>query len=329
MPVKKYAFAFLINPISGGGLGSRVYNHLPEIMASFGYKSDSWVACLTTPDNLTGQVKELLTHSQKLVAVGGDGTIGYILNQLCFHDHKEIKIGLIPLGTGNDLGRVLGVYQVYHQKGLLACIKRLLRANSTKFDLWSVGGKFSLAAYLSIGMDAAILHDFDTARKKQVLPKSILLNKLFYLKGFFSRLSYKISSNLILTATYQGKDQSIPLEGYSCCLVNNINSYAGGSRPFPLSKFNDNQLDILLFKSPWRFLIHMVMSRVSPYLSALITNPSQLLPAQKVKFSKLDNEYIQIDGEDFTCKLKETSTEIKPAQKVHLLDLRQRPFNVF
>ncbi|MFC1586185.1 diacylglycerol/lipid kinase family protein [Fibrobacterota bacterium] len=182
--MKKYSIAFLINPVSGGGLGARVFSQLPEIMASFGYSQTDWIAYLTKETSLMDQIRSSVQISRKIIAVGGDGTIGQILNQLRLH-HCDAEVGLIPLGTGNDLGRSLGIYRVFTQKGLLACIKRLLKANSTEFDLWSVNRDSTMATYLSIGMDAAILHDFDQARKKGMLAKSALINKMYYVLRFF------------------------------------------------------------------------------------------------------------------------------------------------
>jgi diacylglycerol kinase family enzyme len=194
--MKKYTIAFLINPVSGGGLGARVYTQLPEIMASFGYDDESWTARFTEKNNTTAVLRSLLQSARKVIAVGGDGTIGALLNHLRLNP-CDAEIGLIPLGTGNDLGRTLGVYEIYRQKGLLACIKRLLRANSTEFDLWNVNQEATMATYLSIGMDAAILHDFDKARKEGRLLKSTLFNKFYYVWRFFTRFSYRISEPVI------------------------------------------------------------------------------------------------------------------------------------
>src|SRR6185436_3093029 len=155
------AIAFLINPISGGGIGRRVFHQLPEIMDSFGFKRTDWKAELTESNRLEEQTDALLASAHKVIAVGGDGTIGFVLNRLRLKDVEDTEIGLIPLGTGNALGRSLGVFRIYDQRGLLACVKRILKAQCARFDLWDVNGRLTMASYVSLGMDAAILHDFD------------------------------------------------------------------------------------------------------------------------------------------------------------------------
>src|SRR5690606_31137564 len=112
-----HKLAFLINPASGGGAGGEVFGRLEEILGSFGLKRESWVAELTETGRLEEQTDALIRSARKLIAVGGDGTLGVVLDRV-----RRLKpgtvIGLIPLGTGNDLGRALGVYRVYDAKGL-------------------------------------------------------------------------------------------------------------------------------------------------------------------------------------------------------------------
>lgn len=45
---------------------------------------------------------------ERLVAAGGDGTLNEVLNGIAPH-FDRIELGLIPLGTGNDLARTLGI----------------------------------------------------------------------------------------------------------------------------------------------------------------------------------------------------------------------------
>src|SRR4051812_49427920 len=121
-----YELAFLINPISGGGVGKQVFHRLGEILDSFGMDRSSWTAELTDAGRLVEQSDALLQSSRKLIAVGGDGTIGMVLDGVR-RLRPSVTIGLIPLGTGNDLGRALGIYRVYNAKGLIACLKQLLK----------------------------------------------------------------------------------------------------------------------------------------------------------------------------------------------------------
>jgi len=189
-----YKFVFLINPISGGGQGKVIHQYLPEIMSSLNYTEDQWKAEFTNIDGLDNQIRDALANTEKLVAVGGDGTVSSVLSVMVSSEYaKSVKIGLIPLGTGNDLARVLNLYKPYVDKGLLFLVRRLLQAKARPFDIWKVNGKLAFANYFSGGIDARIAHDFNRARANgEFNSNSVLVNKLHYVKSFFADRSYQL-----------------------------------------------------------------------------------------------------------------------------------------
>lgn len=328
--MNRLSIAFLINPISGGGIGRTVFHQLPEIMESFGFSRGEWRAELTESGRLAEQTDSLLASARKVIAVGGDGTIGFVLNRLRLMRVEDTEIGLIPLGTGNDLGRSLGVFRIYNQRGLLACVKRILKADCATFDLWDVNGNLTLASYLSIGMDAAILHDFDHARKSGKIPKGSLFNKLFYVKAFLSRSSYRISGNCTLLISEDGKEKRIDVTGSLCCLIGNINSYAAGAHPFPMARFDDRVLEVVVFDQLWKFSLVVAASRLFPRFARYMRGRLRIYRTRFVEVTAGPGEFCQLDGEDVTALLRETGRMvIRPARQVQLLDLRQAFFSLF
>lgn len=47
-----------------------------------------------------------------VIAVGGDGTVTEVFNGI---HHSNINLGIIPVGTGNDLARVLNLSDDMHE----------------------------------------------------------------------------------------------------------------------------------------------------------------------------------------------------------------------
>lgn len=322
--------AFLINPISGGGIGKTVYNHLSEIMDSFGFKKEEWKAELTHSEKLAEQTDSILSSAKKVIAVGGDGTIGFILNRLRLLDLHDTEIGLIPLGTGNDLGRALGIYRIYNQRGLLATVKRLLKAKHTLFDLWDVNGTLTLASYLSLGMDAAVLHDFDLARRLGKIPKGSFYNRLYYVKAFLQRSQYRIATPCRLKITTNIGQKSLTLKGSVFCLIGNINSYAAGAKPFHWARFDDSQLEIAVCDRLWKFVLLVSVSRFIPRFSKYMRKYMDTYTGDSVEILGASGEFGQLDGEDLTDYLKEHgSIVISRARQVKLLDLRSSFFSLF
>lgn len=328
--VPRLAIGFLINPISGGGIGRTVFHQLPEIMESFGFTRSDWRAELTESGRLAEQTDALLAQARKVIAVGGDGTIGFVLNRVRLTRSEDTEIGLIPLGTGNDLGRALGIFRIYNERGLLACVKRLLKADCATFDLWDVNGSLTLASYLSVGMDAAILHDFDDARKKGRIPKGSLFNKLFYVKAFLSRAGYRISGDASLTLSEGGREKRVDLKGNLCCLIGNIDSYAAGAHPFPQARFDDRVLEVVVFDSLWKFSLLVAASRVWPRFARWFKGRLRTWQTRYVEVTTGPGEFCQLDGEDVTALMRASGRLlIRPARQVRLLDLRKAFYSLF
>lgn len=322
-----YRLAFLINPVSGGGAGAGVYARLEEVLDSFGLKRESWTAELTEADRLEEQADTLILSSRKLIAVGGDGTLGIVLDRV-----RRLRpgtvIGLIPLGTGNDLGRSLGVYRVYDAKGLIACIKRLLRAPSLPFDLWDAGrGAATVVSYLSTGLDAAVLRDFDGARKRGAVRGGALGNKLYYLRALAARAGYRFPAGARARLETPDGPVDLDLEGRRALLAANIDSYAAGARPVPGNRFDDGLLEVVVFDTLWRYLLVVSLSRVFPGASRWL-HPERHR-ATRVELTLPDDAPIQIDGEDFTGRLPAGPLAVGFAARVRLLDLRRSFYALF
>jgi len=319
--------AFLINPASGGGLGAEVHARLEAVLESFGMKRDSWVAEITEANRLEEQTDALLRSTRKLIAVGGDGTLGIVLDRVR-RLRPNTVIGLIPLGTGNDLGRALGVYRVYDSKGLVACLKRLLMAPNLPFDLWDAGGgSATVVSYLSVGMDAAVLRDFDRARKRGVVVGGALGNKLFYLRALIKRAGHRLPAGA--RALLQTPDGPVDLDlaGKRSLLAANIDSYAAGAHPVPGNRFDDGLLEVVVFDSLWRYMAVVGLSRLFPGFArraGLIRHR-----ASRVELFIPDDMPVQIDGEDFTGRFAGKPLSIDFAARVRLLDLRRSFYALF
>jgi diacylglycerol kinase family enzyme len=319
--------AFLINPVSGGGAGLQVYERLEEILESFGVKRDAWAAELAEAGRVGDQAEALLKGARKLIAVGGDGTIGEVLDR-ARRTRSGATIGLIPLGTGNDLGRALGVYRVYDSKGLVACLKRILRAPALPFDLWDAGqGAATVASYLSAGLDAAVLRDFDRARKRGVVRGGALGNKLYYLKALAARAAWRFPPGTKARLETAGGAIELDLSGKCAVLAANIDSYAAGAHPVPGNLFDDGQLEVAVFDTLWRYAVVTALSRTLPATARWAR--LRRYRASRIELSLPPGVPVQIDGEDFTGKLPSEPLSVAFAARVRLLDLRRSFYALF
>jgi diacylglycerol kinase family enzyme len=325
----KWHSAFLINPISGGGEGIRVHNHLPEIMQSIGIDAQDWVSEYTQKDGGQDQIIKLLENSDRLIVVGGDGTMSSVIQAVSKLKIKEVILGLVPLGTGNDLARHLNIYNAYVNRGLFFLLRKLLQADSKPFDLWSVNNMHVMSAYFSAGIDAKVAHDFNKDRSDGVLKSgSVLRNKLHYLKSFWKDRNHHIQGNS--TLEYQdpfGTWHKIDVSGYRTLIVGNIDSFASGANPFRGSDSSDGLLEIVPVKNLGRFAGSILFgtNKHSANLFTKIWLPS--LHARRLKFSIDSAEFLQLDGEDMTGKIPGEIVNIEPAGQVRMLYLPSDLYN--
>lgn len=317
-----FKFVFLINPISGGGQGKVIHQYLPEIMESMGYSQDQWKAEFTVYEGMEKQILDALASTETLVAVGGDGTVSSVLSVMINSEYAStVKIGLIPLGTGNDLARVLNLYKPYVDKGLLFLVRRLLLAEARPFDIWKVNGKTAFANYFSGGIDARIAHDFNLDRATGAIKSSsVIANKLHYVKRFFADRSYKLKPSRLTYVAADGSTRNRDISGYRTVIVGNIPSFASGSNPFYKSDMADGLLEIVCVCNLAQFLLGIALGTV-PLLGGFLKK--YFLKSRKAKsitFDFAEDEFLQLDGEDLSGKVGK-QVNIEYACKVQILAL--------
>lgn len=317
-----YKFFFLINPISGGGQGKVIHQFLPEIMQSMEYADSDWKVEFTQGQSMKDQILEALASTETLIAVGGDGTVSAVLsNVLNGNFANKVKIGLIPLGTGNDLARVLNLYRPFVDQGLLYLVRRLVCAKARPFDIWMVNGKYALANYFSGGIDARIAHDFNMDRATGAFAsKSVFANKVHYVRRFFADRKYLLKKGTLAYQDERGICESVDLTGHRTVIVGNIPSFAGGANPFLDSNMADGLLEVVDVPNMFNFLMALGLGGLP-----LVGNffKKNFLKSRKVKSVRLildDKEYLQLDGEDMSGLLG-GDISIEFASRVQMLAL--------
>ncbi|XP_064166789.1 diacylglycerol kinase eta isoform X2 [Anguilla rostrata] len=76
----------------------------------------------------------------RILVCGGDGSVGWVLSEIDkMNLHRQCQLGVLPLGTGNDLARVLGWGPSCDDDAQLPqVLEKLERASTKMLDRWSI-----------------------------------------------------------------------------------------------------------------------------------------------------------------------------------------------
>ncbi len=95
----------LVNPISGTGSKKGIPERIRKDLSGMGY--DPVVYFTEGKGHAGSLVKDHLARGiEKVVAVGGDGTVNEVATALV---HTSAVLGIVPMGSGNGLARHLGL----------------------------------------------------------------------------------------------------------------------------------------------------------------------------------------------------------------------------
>ncbi|CAF0894464.1 unnamed protein product [Rotaria sordida] len=124
-----------INKRSGGQSGEKIYRKLLHLL------NPRQVFLLENDQTIINALDIYSSLSNIRICVfGGDGTVGWVLGRLAesYPPLNNPPVSICPLGTGNDLSRVLSWGDQYDPKHLLSTLIQIPQAQPIALDRWQV-----------------------------------------------------------------------------------------------------------------------------------------------------------------------------------------------
>ncbi|XP_073898881.1 diacylglycerol kinase theta isoform X2 [Castor canadensis] len=187
----------------------------------------------------------------RVLVCGGDGTVGWVLATLEEMRHRlacpEPSVAILPLGTGNDLGRVLRWGAGYSGEDPFSVLVSVDEADAVLMDRWTIlldaqetGSAensvveaeppkiVQMSNYCGIGIDAELSLDFHQAREEEPGKfTSRFHNKGVYVRVGLQKISH--SRSLHKEIRLQVEQQEVELPSIEGLIFINIPSWGSGA----------------------------------------------------------------------------------------------------
>lgn len=226
-----------------------------------------------------------LPYDEKIVIIcGGDGSLNELVNVAY---GKNMTLGLIPTGTGNDFAKNFD-YSNF-------ALNNLLNFKTKKIDLIKVNDFYSINV-TSLGFDTQVLD-----RAYKYLEKNPKLGKKAYIKAVINSLN-KISSEKLELKLKLKDGSNFEIKGeYLISALCNGGFYGSGFNPAPEAEIDDGVLNLLLAsKIPFIKFLPMIKKykegrhKDSKYISEILVTAGTIKSKDKF-IANADGEIFEND----------------------------------
>ncbi len=283
------SFAFILNPVSSSGKSLRFWKNF-EVELERNKIPYTLKRTQKAGDAIALTQTAITEGYRKIIAVGGDGTLHQVANGILLQqevDSKEISMGLIPMGTGNDFAS----YWKLPKKN--NAIIELLKNNKEVLQD-AIKVKFlneSKIAYI-ISMGGC---GFDSAVAVKAHNEKMKGNggKLVYLRCLATSLfSYKAQQ---VSVTVDGSE----LKGkiFSVAIGNN-HSNGGGIKQCPEASMTDGKLNITVIGD---ISIPQILINLKGLFSGSFTKHHKVKTfiGKTATISSVTENILELDGEPY------------------------------
>ena len=274
---------FVINPVAGG---KSKLNWEAGIREYFRNSPHAHEIYSTTRTNDIESIKYWVEtwKPDKVVAVGGDGTLKLVAEALLY---SETPLCVFPAGSANGMARELGMPQ-----DLESCMGVLLEGEAKKTDIIRINEHHVCLHLSDIGINAQLVKYFE---------ENNVRGKLGYARGILRVL---INKRLMEVRIRKG-DTTLKRTAFMVVLAN-ASMYGTGAKINPVGDLHDGLFEVVILRQ-----LSIVELLKMLFLNAAFNpNKTELLQANSLTINVKRKAYFQMDGEYFG-KTKKVSAHVE------------------
>lgn len=298
-------YYILANPNAGSRKGERSLKLLLPYLEKEGLSYKLFATEHTGQEaSFIQKILEEKSTEDKLIILGGDGTISLALNAL----PDDLPFGYIPSGSGNDFARSLGL-----SFDPIQAFKNI-RQNKTK-DFYVIHYKSqSFSGYalnnVGIGLDAAIVKATNGGRMKNML-NALKLGRLSY---FLTALHVLFSKNPFEISVYNMKN-AFKFDNAFLLTFTKHPYFGGGIQIAPEATNLSKEIHLVELD---RYSIPKIFSLIPSVLKGkhLDNNLFHHSVSTAAAVTPQSVQPVQIDGESFTIQANDTLTLTSEKRKI-------------
>lgn len=276
---------FVINPISGGYEKQDIEKGIRNYYKTLPHEIHI-IILNGKNDAITIYEKIKTWQPGKVIAVGGDGTIKLVAEQLM---GTTVPLGILPAGSLNGLAKELGI-----PSGVNDALDIITNGASKPVDLVKINDKEICIHLSDIGLNAQLVKYFAMGGVR---------GKWGYAKAMFRVL---LQRQLIKTELYI--DENRLVRKVFMIVIANARTYGTGAVINPDGNISDGKFELIIIKelSLWEMFKMLIIDR--PF------NPDkiEIITAKEAVIKVPKRAYFQVDGE-FRGKMPVVQARILPA----------------
>jgi len=275
---------FIVNPSAGKKRNIEVKEFIESNFSLGNYK----VAVSSSLEYFEEIKKEIISGNYTdVIACGGDGTVNKVAAFAC---ENNLRLGILPLGSGNGLARSVGV-----SMNLKKALKQIEAGKTKKIDVGILNDKLFFCA-AGMGFDAHIAALFEKSPGRGLAGYIKLIWQEFF--------SYK---GEVYSLKIEEKEINQTAFIVACC---NSGQYGNDFYVAPTASMTDGKITISLIK-PFHWIVTPYILLKVVFKKAHTLNKVETFHAQEIKVMRTKPGFVHIDGEPFETGV-EINLSIKP-----------------